>query len=247
MKRVMLFFFMLITPMMDAMAIDALPQNPYADLYDETEMLEIVSLYPKIDELYNNYVQARSREQSLANRMLGAVAIGAGGIGGMMLGTALAEQSASAAAERDMTAYIATFRCDYGMGRNIDGGSTGITLPSIDISALRSEYISLASDIKQRKASLGLAPGLESDVIDVAANAGLYDNVSTGVTGGAYTSVYRALTDTDGTDAAKWNEQKSQNSDNLQTGGITLGVGSVGGAVGNILINGIGGNPGTDD
>lgn len=29
---------------MDAMAIDAVPQNPYADLYDETEMLEIVSL-----------------------------------------------------------------------------------------------------------------------------------------------------------------------------------------------------------
>lgn len=37
-------FFILITPIMDAMAIDAVPQNPYADLYDETEMLEIVSL-----------------------------------------------------------------------------------------------------------------------------------------------------------------------------------------------------------
>ncbi len=44
MKHVMLLFFILITPIMDAMAIDAVPQNPYADLYDETEMLEIVSL-----------------------------------------------------------------------------------------------------------------------------------------------------------------------------------------------------------
>lgn len=91
-----------------------LGDNPYASIYNKTNSLLIINTYDKISELEEKYNLAVGREQSYANRMLGAVSIGAGGIGGMMLASGIAEQSADAAAERDMSAYLATFRCDYG-------------------------------------------------------------------------------------------------------------------------------------
>lgn len=67
--------------------------------------MEVLTLYPDISNLEREYNAAVAREQSLANRMLGAAAIGAGGIGGMMLASGIAEQRADANAERDMTAH----------------------------------------------------------------------------------------------------------------------------------------------
>ena len=132
-----------------------LGDNPYASIYNKTNSLLIINTYDKISELEEKYNLAVGREQSYANRMLGAVSIGAGGIGGMMLASGIAEQSADAAAERDMSAYLATFRCDYGAGKNIGGGETNITLPGANILLnLRTEYITLAADIKERKSAL---------------------------------------------------------------------------------------------
>jgi hypothetical protein len=58
----------------------------------------------KVNELRDNAQAMKDKERSLENRLLGAAAIGATGIGGMQLASGLAEQSADKAAEQDMAA-----------------------------------------------------------------------------------------------------------------------------------------------
>lgn len=188
--------------------------------------------------LQKQYERAKAREQSLGNRLLGALAIGAAGIGGQMLMQGRAEQQADAAAESDMRAYIETFRCDFGVGRNIRGGTEKIELPGGNtLTQQKAEYINLAKRIQEAKAALDMAPGIESELVLDAANSGLYDNESLGRTGGAYTSVSRVLMDKDSTDAATFTEQKSAAKKKATTGAIVGGVGVIGGAVGNMIIN----------
>lgn len=217
----------------------SLPDNPYATLYKRAVGIEVIDLYSRADDLYQKYIAAKAREQSLANRMLSAVAIGAGGVGAMMLASGLAEQNADAAAEQDMSAYLATFRCDFGQGRNIKGGEKQIELPGANgLLQLNQEYKTLAADLKVRKEALGLAPGIESEHITDTATTGLYDNTSIGKTDGAFTSLARALSDEAGDDAAQWAAQKAAAKKKTTTGGIVGGVGIVGGGIGNIIING---------
>lgn len=198
----------------------------------------------QIDELRENADAMREREQSLANKTIGAAAIGATGIGGMQLASALAEQRADDAAERDMTAYLATFRCDYGAGRNISGGEVNIQLPGANtLLPLYNEYTTLAADLKTRKTALGMTPGLESEVILDAATSGLYDNESLGKTDGAYTSLARALSDPNSADAAEWAAQRADTQQQLKTGAITAGAGALVGIVGNVLTNYVGDQP----
>lgn len=212
--------------------------SPYFGLYNEISGLDLVELYNDVSELEKKYEAAKEKEQSLANRLLGAAAMGAGGIGGMMLASGLAEQNADEAAELDMTAYLATFKCDYGAGMNIKGGETNIELPGAsELVPLYAEYVALANDLKKRKEQLGLKPGIESEKILDSATTGLYDDVSTGITTGVYASLARALQDPDGEDAKKWAEQKEATTKEVKTGAIVGGVGVAGGAVGNIIIN----------
>lgn len=229
-------FFMLLLLARNASAFAPVRDNPYEDMYKNTENLEMLVMYDEISVLEERYNAAVSREQSLANRILGGVAIGAGGIGGMMLASGIAEQSADAAAERDMSAYLATFKCDYGAGQNITGGTTNVQLPGANVLLpLRNEYIALATDLQQRKEQLGLSPGIESNIPEDV--NGLYDNVASGVTDGAYASVSRALTNPDGADAAEWDAQSVESENKVKTGGVVGGAGVIGGAIGNILIN----------
>ena len=212
--------------------------TPYSDMYHDTENMELLTLYTEITALEQRYNAAVAREQSLANRMLGAAAIGAGGIGGMMLASGIAEQRADADAERDMAAYLATFKCNYGAGMTVAGGQTNVQLPGANVLLpLYNEYITLATDLQARKEVLGMAPGIESEIISDAATSGLYDNTAIGITDGAYTSVSRALSDTTDADAVAWSAQQSETAQKVQTGGIVGGAGVVGGAVGNVLIN----------
>ena len=192
----------------------------------------------QISELQANADAMRDKEQSTANKILGAAGIGATGIGLMQTASALAQQNASNDATRDMTAYLATFRCDYGSGRNISGGETGITLPGGNqLLPLYTEYITLASDLKTRKEALGLSPGIESEIIQDSATSGLYDNVSLGRGDGMYVSLAAALSDPTGPAAAAWAAQQSATSEQLQTGLITAGVGTLASIIGNIAIN----------
>lgn len=191
----------------------------------------------KVAELQKNADETKAKEQSLANRLLGGVSIGATGIGGMQLASAMAEQRADTAAEQDMSAYLATFKCDYGQGMNIKGGESNITLPGANVLLpLYNEYTTLAADLKTRKEALEMEPGIESEVILDAATSGLYDNVSTGIDG-TYTSLSRALMDENSEDAAAWAAQKSDTASQLKTGAIVAGAGVLVGVVGNVLIN----------
>ena len=207
------------------------PETPEPTLSEEDSQ-------KKINELQENADAMHEKEQSTANKLLGGASIGAMGIGGMQTASAIAEKRADEEAERDMAAYIATFRCDFGQGRNIQGGETEIALPGAsELSPLYTEFMELAADLKIRKEALGLRAGIESEVIIDSATTGLYDDVSLGKTDGAYTSLYRALTDSDSADAAEWAEQKSDTASQLKTGATLLGVGAVASVAGNLLIN----------
>lgn len=225
----------------EALAEDALKAEKEAKKNQDSEpepTLTEEQSQAKIDELEANAEALREQEQSLGNRLASGAAMGAMGIGGQMIGSALAEQNADAAAERDMTAYLATFKCDYGAGMNIAGGTMNVELPGANILLpIYTEYVTLAADLKTRKEALGMAPGIESNEILDAATSGLYDDVSTGVTGGSFASIARALMNPEGADAAAWAAQKSETSEQLKTGAITAGVGAVVGIAGNAIFN----------
>ncbi|MDR2412625.1 MAG: trypsin-like serine protease [Rickettsiales bacterium] len=204
---------------------------------NDVEFFKFLNKMTYLQVLQENYEKAKARENSTANKLLGAAAMGAGGIGGMMLMQGMAEQAADEAAEADMKAYLATFKCDYGQGQNIRGGEKEITLPAENLISLRSEYTTLAKELKKTKELLGLAPGIESEVILDKASSGLYDNGSTGKTEGVYTSVSKALSDPQGKDGEEWESQKSESASGAKTGGIVAGAGVLGGAVGNLIIN----------
>ena len=195
----------------------------------------------EIADLEDRAKAAKENETSLANRAIGAAGIGATGIGGMMALSALSEQKSDDAAERDMRAYLATFRCDYGTGGNsVKGGTSNIELPGgNDMIGLYTQYATLANDLKIRKDALGIKPGIESEVVIDKAETGLYDDVGTGITGGAYASIARALQDPNGEDAKLWNEQKKKTSEKLKTGAIVAGVGAAGSLLANIAVNDI--------
>ena len=192
----------------------------------------------KTQELRENYNTQKAKEQSIANKLIGAAGIGATGIGAQMAASALAEQRADNMAEADMTAYLATFKCDYGMGRNINGGDKEVELPGgNDLLSLYNEYKTLADDLKTRKEALGLSAGIESQVILDKASTGLYDDESTGITNGTYASLARALANPPGADAEKWNAQKSETSQKLKAGAITAGVGAAASLVADVAVN----------
>lgn len=192
----------------------------------------------KVSELKANAQKMKDKEQSTANKMLGAAAIGATGIGGMNLMSGMAEQKADDSAEEDMKAYLATFVCDYGQGRNIKGGERDIDLPGgNELFDEVNEYKALAADLKIRKEALGKTPGIEAEVIYDIAETGLYDNVGMGRQSGAYASLSKALMDENSEDAKAWAEQKADTKSKIKTGAITAGAGAIGGLVGNLAIN----------
>ena len=188
----------------------------------------------EIQELRDKADAAHERENSMANKMLGAAGIGATGIGGMMLMQGLSEQKADDNAEEQMAAYLSTFMCRYGDGR-AKGGESDIELPGANaLLPLYSEYVTLANETKAMKTELDLKPGIESESILDNATSGLYDDENSGKTSGAFASLARALQNPDGEDAKKWAEQTEKTSKNVKTGAITAGGGAVGGLVGHI-------------
>lgn len=185
-----------------------------------------------------NLQKIKDKERSTANKLLGAASIGSAGVGGMNAMVGLAEQQADQDAEEDMKAYLATFTCDYGNGRNIRGGERNIELPGgNDLMAMVSEYKMLAADLKVRKEALGKRLGIESEVILDAAETGLYSNVGTERQSGAYVSLSRALSDKNGADAAAWAQQKSDSVSKVKSGAVTAATGAAVGLLGNVLIN----------
>jgi len=195
----------------------------------------------EIAEAESAYSNAKANEQSLANRMLGGATMAATGIGGMQLAQGLAEQNADKKAEQDMTAYLATFQCKVGDngGRSYSGGEMGIEVAGTNqLTGLYQQYVDLAASLKERKTALGMAPGIESQVIMDKANMGLYDaEGGKGIENGTYASLYRASRGNE-TDANKLADQQNTSATRVKAGAIAAGVGAIGGAIGNSAING---------
>lgn len=188
------------------------------------------------EALKENYQNMKDKENSLENRILGAAGMATVGIGGMMAASALAEQSADAAAEADMERYLQTFQCKIG-DKRFNGGETGVGIGTgNELIELYQQYVDLAADLKERKAALGMAAGIESEVIMDKAKAGLYDDVGHGIENGTYASLYRAATGSE-KDASKINEQKESTASKLKTGAIVAAAGAVATAAANYMIN----------
>lgn len=192
----------------------------------------------RVNELRENAKKMHDKETSTANKLIGAAGIGATGIGTSQALSALSEQRADKNAENDMRAYLATIKCDYGTGKTVNGGETGIELPGgNELTQYVTQYKTLAADLKVRKTALGMSPGIESETIIDAAETGLYDNATTGKTNGAFTSLSRALSDETSADAQAWAQQKADTASKLKTGAIVAGVGAVGSAIANLAVN----------
>ena len=190
-----------------------------------------------LQQLQANSDAAHENETSLKNKLIGAAGIGVTGIGGMMIGEALSEQDADDDIERQMRAYINTFRCEYGNYPAVAGGKTNIELPGgNELFNLYAQYATLSNDLKVRKEALGIKPGIESEVVWDKAETGLYDDVGTGIVAGSYASVARALL-LGGADAAAWAAQKNATAEKLQTGIIVAGAGAIGSALANAQLN----------
>ena len=195
----------------------------------------------KLEELKQQYEDAKSNEQSTANRGLTALTTAATGIGGMELAQGIAEKSADKDAQLNMDAYIATMRCTYGNGKSVKASLSEVELPGgndATIMQYRNEYMTLASDLKQRKESLGMKPGIESEVIYDKSTMGLYDEENVGISGGNYASLYRAKMLDSESDQSKIKEEQETTSNRIKGGAIALGGGMAVGLVGDSLING---------
>jgi len=195
----------------------------------------------RLENLKQTYEDAKANEQSLANRTLTAASIAATGIGGMELAMGLAEQKADKEAEQDMSAYIASFRCEYGDGKQVKAGPEEIVLPGGNdekLMSLRTKYMTLATDLKERKTALGMKPGIESEEILDKTAMNLYDDENTGIESGAYGSLYRAKMLNSEEDQAKLDEEAKKSKNRVIAGATVAGAGIVGGIAGNMAING---------
>ena len=192
----------------------------------------------RLQEAKDKLTEADENEQSWANRALTSVSTAATGLGTMAAFSAYSEQQADKEAEQDMSNWLATMTCEYGNHQQVKAGNEEISLPGGDLFDYYNEYKQLADRLKTTKTALGLRKGIESEVLYEQAQTGLYQNSNIGKTGGAYTSLARAMTDKESEDAAAWAEQKQDSKTKLWAGVAAAGVGVVGGAIGNYLING---------
>ncbi len=163
--------------------------------------------------------------------------IGITGVGMSQTMQGIAERNSDANADRDIRAYMTMFYCKIsGVGGQIKHGTTVGTPPvTSDFFNAKHEYKNLAIKLKSDKEVLGVKPGIESETITDNANTGLYDNVGVGITDGAFASVSRALTDTDGKDAQELNAQRAEAKDKIKNGVITAGAGVLVGVTGQII------------
>ena len=205
---------------------------------NETEPKEVLDTEAMRQQAEDAYQAARDHEQSWANKGLTAATTLATGEGAMAATQAYFEQRADADAERDMAAYLATFKCEYGGGKTFNAGNEEIFLPGgNELLNYYSEYKTLADSVKQTKTALGLRSGIESEILYDRAQSGLYQYANAEQTSGGEISLSRALQNPEGIDAEKWNAQKAQTAQNLKTGITAVAGGVAGGIVGNYLIN----------
>jgi hypothetical protein len=183
----------------------------------------------KVKELQQKVTDAKAREQSTANKMIGAAAIGAAGIGGMQFMQGMAEKKADEESAADIAAYLKTISCQVsGKPNKIARGETG-TAPGFANPAraieLKSEYVTLTQKIKSAKENLGMPPGIESELI--VDKSSLYDYGDGGAGGKTLSRFDTAQERLDSGAAAK----------KMDTGAKVAGAGILGGLVVNLAAN----------
>lgn len=187
------------------------------------------------------YDDAKANEFSDANKALTAATTLATGLGGMQLAQGYFEQQADKNAEEAMAGYLTTFHCTYGKGKFVNAGLEEVELPGGNDETFmkyRNEYLALAASLKERKESLNMKPGIESEVILDKADMGLYEQENIGITGGRYSSLYRANMLGSEADQAQIASDKEASANRVKYGAIVAGAGVAVGLIGNSLING---------
>ena len=206
-------------------------------IYEKIANLKNELKQNRIDEATDKYHHAKENEQSLENRTLTSATMAATGIGGMELARGLTEQKVDKAAEDQMTSYISTFQCKVG-DKRYSGGESQIEIAGgNELINLYQEYVNLAKDLKERKTALGLAAGIESEVVLDKANMGLYDETGKGIENGTYASLYRASQGNQN-DTQKINDAKSASEKRVIAGAVIGAAGATAGIIGNLAING---------
>lgn len=222
---------------------DAQRRKLYKQLQDvvaDIKITETAEEQDVLDEKRDAVTDAKEIEQSAANKALGGATIGAMGLGGMELASALSEKQTMDEAEQAMRAYLATFTCRYDNGMSIRGGEINVELPGgNDLLPLVAEYKQLAADLKQRKELLDVAPGIESEIIIDKAETGLYDNDDAlQKKDGVYTSLSRAMTDANSADAKEWSAEKESLDKKIKTSTAVVAVTAVASVAANLAMNG---------
>lgn len=186
---------------------------------------------PDLEQAEQNYKLAREKEK--AGRATSAIATGATSYGAITALGAMSEQRIDAESETDMAAYLGTIKCNYSGGQTVRGGNADIEIPGgNELLAYYTEYKNTATNLKNTKTALNLPSGLESQTVYDKAETNLYKNASIGRGAGGYTSLARALGDTNSADAAAWAAQKAESAENIKTGaliaagGLALGIGT---------------------
>jgi hypothetical protein len=178
-----------------------------------------------IADLKKKAKDAKDIEQSKENKMLGGITMAATGIGGMQLAQGLAEMKADNEADADMDAYLKTVWCGIGGMRTVEHETSGTTPEETrQLVDARLKYAGLAQKMKTAKENLGMAPGIESElVIDTSA---LYQGRGT---------------DTDGIvhhfDTAEKRKESEEGKKRAIGGGIAAGAGVLVGIGGDAIIN----------
>ncbi|MDR1361270.1 MAG: hypothetical protein LBJ18_03095 [Rickettsiales bacterium] len=194
------------------------------------------------DELLANENAMKEKENSAANKALGAGAMGAVGMGGKMLLSGMAEQSADKAIQEEMQGVLNSMYCKVPNGTKINYGTTDNPLPGdgVAMAEMRAEYERIATQLKSDKEMLGMLPGIESETVFDKSATGLYDKDTAGYKvrqgEGNIASVFGSLAGND-KDKAAWDAQTAESKTQVNAGIGLAATGVVGGIVGNMLIN----------
>lgn len=182
----------------------------------------------KTKEETNKEDKDTDTKKDKANATLEAASMASMGLGAMEAAQALSEKKSDAAAETDMTAYLATMRCDYGRGNTYKLGEEEIDVGGgNELINYVTEYKTLASRLQKTKTALKMTPGIESEKILDKAESNLYTYAPPQKVQSTFGSLANALRDENSEDAQKWAEQKDKTQKRLIVGASVAAAGLV--------------------
>ncbi len=167
-----------------------------------------------------------------------AITVGATGIGGSMMAAGIAEQNQDELAKLKAAGNISTIKCGYGSVQDIAIDTMGISLDNGNaLIDLYGEYQTIANRVKNSKESLGMLPGIESEVVFDKANSGLYDNTGSGAINKSFAAASESVRNPTGQNAEQFQSQQDESAKQKTTGMVVGGAGLLFGATSDVLID----------